>query len=291
MMRRCSSVVVVVVVVTACFLPCVSTSHHIESEEDDSCSEGDEGCICFYEDTEDDEEREQDAEVRSRRKRFLFFAPDRGLTLPLGSSLTIIVQLEITLRRYPPKNFSFVLRNATSTVMRVTIPLKLNFDEFRVTSPLNTFGTLGLFRGRRRRKRMAAGALLASDIVRPGGERPAMYAAIEEILGSVGLPGRPCLLRNVCEVFQVPLPNHGFFGEVLNMLLSPSRAPSEQRGLLQDYLQAERVGRTTGDCSAYHAACSNSLYTDPELPLEGEYEEYEDDFQEGETCSFPNTRN
>ncbi|KAK8384506.1 hypothetical protein O3P69_009359 [Scylla paramamosain] len=194
------------------------------------------------------------------------------------------------LRRYPPEVFSSALRNATSATMAVSIPLTVSFDTLGVTSDFNRFGLIGLFRRRRRRRRRAAAGMgVGNDIVESGGERPAMYAALEEIVGRVGLPGQACLLRTVCEVFQGPQPNHGFFGEVLHLLLSPSRAPSEQLGHLEAYLQAEKVGRTTGDCSAYHTACPKSIYMDADRPDREYDEDYENDLEE-ETCSLPGTR-
>ncbi|XP_045101727.1 uncharacterized protein LOC123498572, partial [Portunus trituberculatus] len=236
--------------------------------------------------------RREEEEAKSRQKRFLAFTPDRRLSLPPGATLVLAVTFSMPLRRYPPEIFSSALRNATTASMAVSIPLTVSFDTLGVTSDFNRFGIFGLVRRRRRRRRRAAaGAKIGNDIVESGGERPAMYAALEDILARIGLPGKACLLRTVCEVFQGPQPNHGFFGEVLHMLLNPSRAPSEQLGLLEAYLEAEKVGRTTGDCSAYHTACPKSLYTEPDT-YDGEYDEgYEDEEEEEEeTCSLPGTR-
>lgn len=44
-----------------------------------------------------------------------------------------------------------------------------------------------------------------------------MYKVVEESLQSVGLDGKACLLRAICEMFEIPLPNHGFIGELLDL--------------------------------------------------------------------------
>ncbi|KAK7065694.1 hypothetical protein SK128_020432 [Halocaridina rubra] len=78
----------------------------------------------------------------------------------------------------------------------------------------------------------------------------------------MGMDGKACLLRAICEIFQVPFTNHGFFGEVLELFLSASRAPHAEKRL-KDYTRAERIGRSTGECFEYHKACPHSLFTNP----------------------------
>ncbi|KAG0709983.1 hypothetical protein GWK47_002621 [Chionoecetes opilio] len=268
-------------------MPANSTSPTPDEDhtDDNSCNEGEEGCVCVYEDIEDDEEEEEaegdietehneinteggDHEGKTRQKRFIFFTPDRRLSFPPGALLILTPTFSLPLRRYPPEIFSSAFRNSTSASMTISTPMVVKFDDLGLTSALNRFGILSLFRRRRRRRRRAsAGGSLANDIVGAGGERPAMYAALETILSSVGLPGKACLLRATCEVFQGPLTRHGMLGELLHLFLSPSRSPSEHQVRLGPYVEAETRGRTTGDCSAYHAACAKSLFTVPE-PVE-----------------------
>lgn len=51
-----------------------------------------------------------------------------------------------------------------------------------------------------------------------GGERAIMLPRIENLLGSVGMEGRGCLLRAICEVHEYPLDRgYGFFGEVITL--------------------------------------------------------------------------
>ncbi|XP_064082259.1 uncharacterized protein LOC135198528 isoform X2 [Macrobrachium nipponense] len=104
-----------------------------------------------------------------------------------------------------------------------------------------------------------------------------MFQAIEDMIETIGLLGRPCVQRAICEIFQGPLRDHGFFGEVLKLFFSVSRAAyAEVR--LADYLAAEKAGKETGDCSFYHQLCLHSLFSNgtanpPKLiPVEDEVE-------------------
>lgn len=47
--------------------------------------------------------------------------------------------------------------------------------------------------------------------------REMMYQVVEDSLDNIGMEGKACLLRAICEMFQVPLVNHGFFGEIIEM--------------------------------------------------------------------------
>lgn len=47
--------------------------------------------------------------------------------------------------------------------------------------------------------------------------REMMYQVVEDTLFNMGMNGKGCLLRAICEMFQFPLKNHGFFGEVLEL--------------------------------------------------------------------------
>jgi len=51
-----------------------------------------------------------------------------------------------------------------------------------------------------------------------GGERAIMFPRIENLLGTVGMEGRGCLLRAICEVHEYPLERgYGFFGEIVTL--------------------------------------------------------------------------
>lgn len=102
-----------------------------------------------------------------------------------------------------------------------------------------------------------------------------MYQVMEDSLYNVGLNGKACLLRAICEMFQIPLTNHGFFGEVLELFFSASRAPYAEKRL-RDYIIAERTGRSTGDCTEYYFDCPHSLFTNPG---QSEWTDSEEDVQ------------
>lgn len=52
-----------------------------------------------------------------------------------------------------------------------------------------------------------------------GRDRRILYRTIEHGLGQLGLDGRACVLRAVCEAAQHPINEDGLFGEVLSLLL------------------------------------------------------------------------
>lgn len=49
--------------------------------------------------------------------------------------------------------------------------------------------------------------------------RLTLYQVLENTLSNLGLKGKACLLRFICETFQLPLPNIGFLGEFLEIFL------------------------------------------------------------------------
>ena len=46
------------------------------------------------------------------------------------------------------------------------------------------------------------------------------YLMCVHVIRSVGLPGRECVLRAVCEVGEEPLQGMGVLGEVLNLIFA-----------------------------------------------------------------------
>ncbi|XP_034114989.1 uncharacterized protein LOC132786506 [Drosophila nasuta] len=88
-----------------------------------------------------------------------------------------------------------------------------------------------------------------------------IYRSIEMVLRNMNLPGRPCLLRVICEHAAHPLTHEsGLLGELLHIVLTPSSS-SDSYSLHTDreYLTAERFGKRGGNCvSAYGQKCSKS---------------------------------
>ncbi|KAK7078827.1 hypothetical protein SK128_002626, partial [Halocaridina rubra] len=87
-----------------------------------------------------------------------------------------------------------------------------------------------------------------------------VYHIMENNLSNLGMNGKACLLRAICEMFQMPLDQrYGIIGEVLELMLSASKAPHADIRL-KEYVEAERIGKTTGECHQYIDHCSHSLF-------------------------------
>ncbi|XP_065562335.1 uncharacterized protein LOC136028424 [Artemia franciscana] len=68
-----------------------------------------------------------------------------------------------------------------------------------------------------------------------------IFRSIESILSTMGVDGRACLLRTICELQSYPIMNNGLMGEILILVLTPKRGEND---FLRDYQEAEKVGRT-----------------------------------------------
>ncbi|XP_045594808.1 uncharacterized protein [Procambarus clarkii] len=204
----------------------------------------------------------------SRQKRLIFLTSERRLTLPPTTALILTPTLSLPLGRNLPLGYS--------ASMTISVPFKIAFDDLGLTSEENPFGffpSFGLFRKKREAFTTLPGINWA------GGDREMMYMVVEDTLDNMGMNGKACLLRAICEIFQVPLINHGFFGEVLELFFSAGRSPhSEKR--LKEYTLAEKAGKTTGDCSGYHHECPHSLFTNPGELKWLEAEHYKDHYPE-----------
>lgn len=173
----------------------------------------------------------------SRQSGFLYLGKDRRLKLPPGAIMVLTPTLSLPMGRGLPLGFG--------SSMTVSIPFRINFDDLGMTSELNTFGMMD--------DKPSPGDLA-------GGERGVLYKVVEESLESVGLDGKACLLRAICEMFELPLPNHGIVGEVLEMFFSASRTPGANTRL-KEYTEAEGRGKSGQDCSVYHWACPFSFFS------------------------------
>lgn len=88
-----------------------------------------------------------------------------------------------------------------------------------------------------------------------------IYRGIEMVIENMGLPGRSCLLRLICEHAALPMDHEsGLLGEVLDIVLTPSSSV-DQLGHATDreYHTSEHFGRRGGDCrAAYASRCQKS---------------------------------
>ncbi|XP_042888088.1 uncharacterized protein LOC122263628 [Penaeus japonicus] len=177
----------------------------------------------------------------SRQDGFLYLTKNRKLKMPPGSLMVITPTLSLPMGRNLPIGYG--------SSMTISMPFRISFDDLGLTSEKNTWGVID-------------GIDYSSPGDLAGGDREVMYKVVEENLESVGLDGKACLLRAICEMFEVPLPNHGFIGEMLELFFSSSRAPNA-KDRLADYTKAETRGKGGQDCTVYHEACPYSFFEVP----------------------------
>ncbi|KAG7178225.1 uncharacterized protein LOC121861909 [Homarus americanus] len=172
---------------------------------------------------------------------FLYLTPQKRLKMPPSSLLVLTPTLSLPMGRDLPIGYG--------SSVTISYPFRIAFDDLGMTSEDNTWGLL-----RTKREAPKRGDLA-------GGDREVLYKVVEDTLQSVGMDGKACLLRAICEMYDIELQNYGFFGEVFELFLSPSRSPQAARRL-QEYTEAEQRGQTEGRCLQYHQACPYSFFTD-----------------------------
>ncbi|XP_026320859.1 uncharacterized protein LOC113230960 isoform X2 [Hyposmocoma kahamanoa] len=223
----------------------------------------------------------------SRQKRILWITNDGRLALPPGTTMSITPSLSMPFVRHPPKGF---LSNMT-----VSFPFTIDFDKLGLTDNENPYGELppifsrsmgraaasimadyvGQYLDRRRGKRSQRGIppeieeLVMNKL--HGGERALLYGMVEDLFESIGMSGRECLLRTICEIHAHPLHNFGFFGEVMKLFFSPSKSPFSS--LLQEYVEAQKAGETGGECWPYYRLCPKSIF----MPSSNKYSKEAED--------------
>ncbi|KYN07142.1 hypothetical protein ALC62_01897 [Cyphomyrmex costatus] len=86
------------------------------------------------------------------------------------------------------------------------------------------------------------------------------------MLSTLGMNGKACLLRAICEVQGHHLNNFGLIGEMLKLFFTANRSPFAN--LLNEYVEAENRGKFHGDCWPYFKDCPKSLF----LPSNNKYQ-------------------
>ncbi|XP_012272033.1 uncharacterized protein LOC105695238 [Orussus abietinus] len=236
-------------------------------------------------------------ESHHRQKRVLWITNDGRIALPPGTIMTITPTLAMPFVRYPPYGF---LSNMT-----ISLPFTIDLDKLGLTDNENPYGSLPPVFDRAMNSREAGTMMadfIASFIKRRlqkrdapdaprnafhGGERALLYGTAEDMLSTLGMDGKACLLRAICEVHGHPLDNFGLIGEMLKLFFTASRSPFAY--LMKEYVEAENRGKSHGECWPYYKACPKSLF----LPSRNEYtkdsntSEYaENDIED----NFPTTR-
>ncbi|PSN41153.1 hypothetical protein C0J52_05212 [Blattella germanica] len=85
-----------------------------------------------------------------------------------------------------------------------------------------------------------------------------IYTSMEAFFGSIGVDGRACILRTICEAAEATLKHNGIVGELLHVLLTPS-STSEPLSAYGDseYHAAERLGSKVSDsCHLLYSECT-----------------------------------
>ncbi|KYQ50285.1 hypothetical protein ALC60_10598 [Trachymyrmex zeteki] len=211
-----------------------------------------------------------------RQKRVLWFTNDGRIALPPGTVMTITPTLALPFVRHPPYGF---LSNMT-----ISLPFTIDFDKLGLTDNENPYGALPPSFDRKLRSRQA-GMMMADFIAAfikrrlhkrditevpknafHGGERALLYGTAEDMLSTLGMNGKACLLRAICEVQGHHLNNFGLIGEMLKLFFTASRSPFAN--LLKEYVEAENRGKSHGECWPYFKDCPKSLF----LPSDNKYQ-------------------
>ncbi|XP_033217435.1 uncharacterized protein LOC117173143 [Belonocnema kinseyi] len=212
-----------------------------------------------------------------RQKRLLWITNDGRIALPPGTIMTITPTLALPFVRYPPYGF---LSNMT-----ISLPFTIDFDKLGLTDNENPYGALPSVFDRAMKSR-EAGMMMADFIAAfvkrrlhkrealqvpknafHGGERALLYGTAEDMLSTLGLNGKACLLRAICEVQGHPLDNFGLVGEMLKLFFTASKSPFAN--VLYEYVEAENRGKIDGECWPYFKDCPKSLF----LPSKNKYTE------------------
>nr|XP_019527282.2 uncharacterized protein LOC109399302 [Aedes albopictus] len=81
--------------------------------------------------------------------------------------------------------------------------------------------------------------------------RPQLYRTLERMIDTWGRNGRTCLLRTICEAAETPLSHNGLFGEILDVIFTPS----ETDAIDEEYLMARQYGSHGVSCSGVFKDC------------------------------------
>jgi len=97
------------------------------------------------------------------------------------------------------------------------------------------------------------------EVERALNNQPLLYGEMAKQLTSrMGLDGRECVLRFICELQSRPVENWTLAGELISLIFSPRYG---EAGALADYQRAAAVGRTdTAKCAGAYLGCSVSAF-------------------------------
>ncbi|KAF6205455.1 hypothetical protein GE061_019628 [Apolygus lucorum] len=91
-----------------------------------------------------------------------------------------------------------------------------------------------------------------------GLNRSSTYTLLERRLDALGMNGRQCLLRLICEIARTPLSHNGLIGTLLEIIFLPSKSEEEEG--LDEETRAELVGMNDmNECGHVFYRCPQSL--------------------------------
>ncbi|XP_014095730.2 uncharacterized protein [Bactrocera oleae] len=84
-----------------------------------------------------------------------------------------------------------------------------------------------------------------------------LYSCIAQRLDSYGYSGTECVLKAICEASSLSFQRlHGVFEQIMHILLSPSSSVDQATSQSVQYIEAEKIGRLSGDCGFYNCKIS-----------------------------------
>ncbi|CAL4139593.1 unnamed protein product, partial [Meganyctiphanes norvegica] len=83
-----------------------------------------------------------------------------------------------------------------------------------------------------------------------------IFRTIEDSMSAMGVDGRACLLRLICEMQNNPIGRFTVIGELLSILFTPKRGLND---FLHYYIEAEVKGSEGADCRDEYPTCPFSL--------------------------------
>ncbi|XP_065562321.1 uncharacterized protein LOC136028412 [Artemia franciscana] len=88
-----------------------------------------------------------------------------------------------------------------------------------------------------------------------------LFKALESALAVMGVDGRSCMLRTICEMQRHPIGEMTMIGEIITIMLTPKRGRKE---FLRKYVEAEDFGREENasieTCGFHYPKCPVSLF-------------------------------
>ncbi|KAK2708121.1 uncharacterized protein LOC136028414 [Artemia franciscana] len=88
-----------------------------------------------------------------------------------------------------------------------------------------------------------------------------LFKGLESALAVMGVDGRTCLLRTICEMQRHPIGDMTMIGEIITIMLTPKRG---RKDFLRSYIKAETFGREENasieTCGFHYPKCPISLF-------------------------------